>query len=78
MKGTFDLSGVKWKYKYTTDTGTVSNVYDPDTTKLEYNDGKVIRVEIDGPILSAITLSAIACRPASSIPNRLPSGAKYL
>ncbi len=47
VKGTFDLSGVKWKYKYTTDTGTVSNVYDPQTTELEYNDGKVIRVEID-------------------------------
>ena len=51
LKGTFDLSGIKWKYKYTTDTGTVSNVYDPDTTKLEYNDGKIIRVEIDSTTL---------------------------
>ncbi len=57
LKGTFDLSGVKWKYKYTTDTGTVSNVYDPDTTKLEYNDGKVIRVEID-PTTLPLGLSA--------------------
>ena len=57
VKGTFDLSGVKWKYKYTTDTGTVSNVYDPDTTKLEYNDGKIIRVEID-PTTLPLGLSA--------------------
>ena len=46
-KGTFDLSGVQWKYKYTTDSGTVSDVYAPAVTELEYNDGKVIRVEID-------------------------------
>ena len=51
VKGKFDVSGVKWKYKYATDTGTVSNVYDPKTTKLEYNDGKVIRVEIDSTTL---------------------------
>ena len=57
VKGKFDLSGVKWKYKYTTPTGTVSNFYDPETTKLEYNDGSVIKVEID-PTTLPLGLSA--------------------
>ncbi len=57
VKGEFDLSNVQWKYKYTTSTGTVSNVYDPDTTKLEYNDGSVIKVEID-PTTLPLGLSA--------------------
>ena len=57
VKGKFDVSGVKWKYKYTTPTGTVSNFYDPKTTKLEYNDGSVIKVEID-PTTLPLGLSA--------------------
>ena len=57
VKGKFDVSGVKWKYKYTTDTGNVSNIYDPATTKLEYNDGSVIKVEID-PTTLPLGLSA--------------------
>lgn len=50
-KADFDLSGVKWKYKYATSTGNVSGVYDPKTTQLQYNDGKIIRVEIDSTTL---------------------------
>ncbi|MDE6550208.1 MAG: hypothetical protein K2M44_01740 [Clostridia bacterium] len=51
VKAKFNISGVKWKYKYTTDTGNVSGIYDAETTKLEYNDGKIIRVEIDSTTL---------------------------
>ncbi len=51
VKGTFDLSGVKWKYKYTTDTGIVTDYYDPNATVLEYNDGGRISVSVDAATL---------------------------